>query len=164
LQVRQSPGTHTIGTPTLPIVRLMLRPFHIALLVDDLAAARQFYRGVLGCSEGRSDKDWVDFDLFGHQLVCHHGQVRRTGRAVSGQDKLVDGKSVPVPHCGVVLQMDEWQKLADRLIAAKIDFLVEPYIRFRGQSGEQATLFIADPAGNALEFKGFRNLNQLFAS
>lgn len=142
----------------------MPRPFHIALLVDDLAAARQFYRGLLGCSEGRSDEDWIDFDLFGHQLVCHRGQVAMPGGAVSGRDHSVDGKSVPVPHFGVVLQMDEWQILADRLIAEKIEFLIEPYIRFRGQPGEQGTLFIVDPAGNALEFKGFRNLNQLFAS
>jgi extradiol dioxygenase family protein len=142
----------------------VLRPFHIAILVDDLAAARQFYRGLLGCSEGRSDEDWIDFDLFGHQLVCHRVQVAATAGTASGQKNPVDGKSVPLPHFGVILQMDEWQNLADRLIAEKIDFLVEPYIRFRGQPGEQGTLFIADPAGNALEFKGFRNLNQLFAS
>ena len=142
----------------------MLRPFHIALLVDDLAAARQFYRDVLGCSEGRSDTDWIDFNLFGHQLVCHRGRATMAGNAVSVQEKPVDGTPVPVPHFGVVLQMHEWHKLVDRLTAAKIDFLVGPHIRFRGQTGEQGTLFIVDPAGNALEFKGFKNLNQLFAS
>ena len=142
----------------------MLRPFHIALLVDDLDEARKFYRDVLGCSEGRSDADWIDFNLFGHQLVCHRRRSLTSGGAISGEDKSVDDKSVPVPHFGVVLQMDEWQKLADRLSEAKIDFRVAPHIRFRGQTGEQGTLFLVDPAGNALEFKGFRNLNQLFAS
>jgi extradiol dioxygenase family protein len=142
----------------------MLRPFHIALLVDDLDKARVFYGDVLGCPEGRSDKNWVDFNLFGHQLVCHRSSDSTTDGATSAENKSVDDKSVPVPHFGVVLQMDEWEKLADRLHMAKIDFLVAPYIRFRGQIGEQGTLFIADPAGNALEFKGFKNLNNLFAS
>ena len=158
-----SPGIHTIGIPTPLKASAMLTPFHIALLVDDLAAARRFYRDVLGCSEGRSDTDWIDFNLFGHQLVCHRSRATMAGNAVSVQEKPVDGTSVPVPHFGVVLQMHEWDKLVDRLTVAKTDFLVKPHIRFRGQPGEQGTLFIADPAGNALEFKGFKNLDQLFA-
>lgn len=139
----------------------MLRPFHAAILVDDLDEARRFYGGLLGCAEGRSDRGWVDFDLFGNQLVCH---LRSNNDRPPGQHNTVDGKAVPVPHYGVVLPMAEWEALADRLRAAKIGFLVEPYIRFRGQAGEQGTLFIADPSGNPLEFKGFRDLNQLFAS
>ncbi|MFQ5634919.1 MAG: VOC family protein [Gammaproteobacteria bacterium] len=135
-----------------------LRPFHVALTVDDLAAARKFYGGLLGCAEGRSAATWVDFDLYGHQLVCH---LQPGVRAEASQ--LVDGHDVPVPHCGVVLELDEWQCLADRLTAAGQDFIIEPYIRFRGTAGEQGTLFIRDPAGNALEFKGFREMGRLFA-
>ncbi len=147
----------------------MLRPFHVALLVDDLDAARRFYLELLGCTEGRSDKDWVDFELFGHQLVCHQlvyrrGRTRDAEDIIFGQHSTVDGQSVPVPHCGVVLQIDEWKALADRLQAAKAEFLIQPYTRFRGEAGEQGTLFIMDPAGNALEFKGFRNLDQLFVA
>lgn len=137
------------------------RPFHAAILVDDLDAARRFYGDLIGCAEGRSDTDWVDFDLFGNQLVCH----RKIG-ASSTQSQLnaVDGKTVPVPHWGVVLEMHEWQALADRLTEARVEFVIEPYIRFRGQAGEQGTFFIADPSGNAIEFKGFADLSQLFAS
>jgi extradiol dioxygenase family protein len=141
----------------------VLRPFHIALLVNNLDAARLVYGGLLGCTEGRSDENWIDFDLFGHQLVCHRRGTGIRDNAVSAENKSVDEHAVPVPHFGVVLEMDEWQALADRLNDAKIDFLVPPHIRFRGQVGEQGTLFIADPSGNALEFKGFKNLTQLFA-
>ena len=137
-----------------------LRPFHVAVPVDDLAAAREFYGGLLGCREGRSADTWVDFDLFGHQFVCHLSPA--AARVDSSNP--VDDHDVPVPHYGVVLDMDDWRRLADRLIASGQDFVIEPYIRFRGQTGEQGTLFIRDPSGNALEFKGFRSLDQLFAS
>ena len=137
-----------------------LRPFHVAVPVDDLAAAREFYGGLLGCREGRSADTWVDFDLFGHQFVCHLS-LAAAGVFASNP---VDDHAVPVPHYGVVLDMDDWRRLADRLIDSGQDFVIEPHIRFRGQTGEQGTLFIRDPAGNALEFKGFRNLDQLFAS
>ena len=136
-----------------------LRPFHVAVLVDDLAAARGFYGELLGCPEGRSAGTWVDFDLFGHQFVCHL-------HPAAGAEELsnpVDDHDVPLPHYGVVLDMDNWRQLADRPTASGQEFVIEPYIRFRGQAGEQGTLFIRDPAGNALEFKGFRNLEQLFA-
>ena len=135
-----------------------LRPFHVAVPVDDLNAARDFYGRVLGCAEGRSAETWVDFDLFGHQFVCHLAD----GRAETSSP--VDGHDVPVPHFGVVLHMDEWRELADRLRAAGQEFVIEPYVRFAGQTGEQGTLFLRDPAGNALEFKGFADLGQVFAT
>jgi extradiol dioxygenase family protein len=139
---------------------LVLRPFHLAIPVHDLAAARGFYGGLLGCAEGRSAADWVDFDFFGHQLVCHlDATATGAGRAHS----LVDGHDVPVPHFGVVLALDEWETLRGRLEAAGVAFPVPPHLRFAGQPGEQRTLFIRDPSGNALEFKGFRNLGALFA-
>jgi extradiol dioxygenase family protein len=139
-----------------------LRPFHVAVPVDDMAAAREFYVGLLGCTEGRSADNWVDFDLYGHQFVCHlrpDAERERTQRGTT----IVDGHDVPIPHYGVVLGMDDWRELAERLTASGQAFIVEPYIRFRGQPGEQGTLFIRDPAGNALEFKGFDNLDRLFA-
>jgi len=142
----------------------MPRPFHVAVLVDDLGEARNFYGKVLGCSEGRSDADWVDFNLFGHQFVCHRGTHAESIKSTQKQYNSVEGKKVPVPHYGVVMQMDEWQQLADRLVAANISFLIRPHIRFQGRAGEQGTMFIADPSGNVLEFKGFRNLDQLFVS
>ncbi|MBT8443311.1 MAG: glyoxalase [Gammaproteobacteria bacterium] len=137
-----------------------LRPFHIAVPVDDLAAAREFYGGLLGCREGRSADRWIDFDLFGHQFVCH---LQPSTDRHSGASNPIDGHDVPLPHFGVVLDMDDWQRLADRLESAGLEFVIAPYARFRGQTGEQGTLFIRDPAGNALEFKGFRDLDQLFA-
>jgi extradiol dioxygenase family protein len=139
-----------------------LRPFHVAVPVDDLAAAREFYVGLLGCTEGRSADDWVDFDLYGHQFVCHLRPDDERERARRGS-AIVDGYDVPIPHYGVVLGMDDWRELAERLTDGGQDFIVEPYVRFRGQPGEQGTLFIRDPAGNALEFKGFDNLDRLFA-
>jgi extradiol dioxygenase family protein len=147
----------------------MPSPFHVALVVDDLSAARHFYKELLGCAEGRSDTDWVDFDLYGHQLVCHRppdraGRANAAEEVTLGQHASVDGHSVPVPHCGVVLQMNEWEVLAERLRSARAEFLIEPHIRFGGEAGEQGTFFIIDPGGNALEFKGFRNLNQLFVA
>ena len=139
-----------------------LTPFHIAFPVDDLEAARAFYGGVLGCPEGRSAATWIDFDLFGHQIVAHHKP-----RAAGGSDlhhNGVDGHDVPVPHFGVVLEMAEWRALAERLRQADVRFVIEPHIRFEGQIGEQATLFFLDPAGNALEFKAFADPSRLFAA
>ncbi len=138
----------------------MLTPFHIAFPVDDLDAARHFYGTVLACPEGRSSAQWIDFDLFGHQIVAHY-KPRFT--AETPHYNPVDGHDVPVPHFGVVLTMDKWQALADRLRAADTAFVIEPYIRFRGEVGEQATMFFLDPSGNALEFKAFADPAQLFA-
>lgn len=135
-----------------------IRPFHLAFPVDDLAAARTFYSGLLGCREGRRAEHWIDFDLFGHQIVAHLDPAR--GQALHNP---VDGKQVPVPHFGVVLTMADWQALADRLTAAGADFVIEPHIRFKGEVGEQATMFFLDPSGNALEFKAFADDAMLFA-
>jgi len=139
----------------------VLRPFHLAVPVPDLEAARAFYVGVLGCTEGRSDVGWVDFDLFGHQLVCHLDARVATAAQTLGSP--VDGHAVPVPHFGVVLALDEWHALVTRLEAAGVTWRVPPHVRFAGRPGEQATAFLMDPAGNALEFKGFRDLSRLFA-
>jgi len=137
-----------------------LTPFHFAFPVDDLDAARHFYGSVLGCPEGRSDTDWIDFDLYGHQIVAHRVGARRA--AVAGHNP-VDGHAVPVPHFGVVLTPEKWQRLADRLKAHGVAFVIEPHTRFRGEPGEQSTMFFHDPAGNALEFKAFADMGQLFA-
>ena len=131
--------------------------FHLAFPVDDLAAARAFYGGVLGCAEGRSAATWVDFDFHGHQLVTHLAPASAIHR------NPVDGDAVPVPHFGLVLDWDDWTALRDRLTAAGTAFEIAPHIRFAGQPGEQATMFFFDPAGNALEFKAFRDIGQLFA-
>ncbi len=138
-----------------------VRPFHIAFPVDDLAAARHFYGGILGCPEGRSAPDWIDFDLYGHQIVAH--LKPRGATAEAPHHNPVDGHDVPVPHFGVVLTLEQFWSLADRLRAAEIRFEIEPYTRFKGEVGEQATMFFLDPAGNALEFKAFADLSQLFA-
>jgi len=143
---------------------MKLRPFHVAVPVDDLDEARRFYGGLLGCEEGRNDRNWIDFNLFGHQFVCHRVSEEQSAAPSALHQNSVDGHDVPVPHYGVVLSMDEWQRLAERLVAADTQFIIAPYIRFRGKAGEQGTLFIADPSGNALEFKGFRDLDQLFAN
>ncbi len=136
-----------------------MHPFHLAFPVHDLAAARAFYGGVLGCPEGRSDAAWVDFDLFGHQIVAHLDPgVKRDAF------NPVDGHDVPVPHFGVVLPMDAWRALADRLTAASTAFVIAPTIRFAGLPGEQATMFFRDPSGNALEFKSFADIANLFAT
>ncbi len=137
-----------------------LPPFHLAFAVDDLAAAREFYGSLLGCAEGRSADDWVDFDLHGHQIVAHlaPGAVRK--RATNP----VDGEAVPVPHFGLVLPTDEWKALAGRLEAAGVEFVIPPTVRFAGEPGEQATMFLLDPAGNALEFKAMADPAKLFAS
>jgi extradiol dioxygenase family protein len=136
-----------------------LAPFHLAFPVHDLEAARRFYGGVLGCPEGRSSAEWIDFDLFGHQVVAH----LKPGHAADAHHNPVDGHAVPVPHFGVVLVMDDFRALAERVKAAGTRFVIEPYVRFEGQVGEQATMFFLDPSGNALEFKAFRDRGQLFA-
>jgi extradiol dioxygenase family protein len=136
-----------------------IRPFHLAFPVDDLAAARRFYGEVLGCDEGRRSDHWVDFDLFGHQIVAHLDPHLTASRL----ENPVDGKQIPVPHFGVVLTMDQWQALADRMRDADTAFVVEPHIRFKGETGEQATMFFHDPSGNALEFKAFADDAMIFA-
>jgi extradiol dioxygenase family protein len=137
-----------------------MRPFHLAFTVHDLAAARAFYGELLGCPEGRSAETWIDFDLYGHQIVTH----LKPDLTVAGVHNPVDGHDVPVPHFGVVLEMGQWEALAERLTAAGVHFVVEPQVRFKGQPGEQATLFFLDPSGNALEFKAFGDDAALFAT
>ncbi len=140
---------------------MALTPFHLAIPVRDLPSSRAFYGGVLGCPEGRSSDEWVDFDLYGHQLVCH---VIESGHAARAGSNPVDGHDVPVPHFGVVLEMPAWESLAARLKESGARFVVEPHLRFAGQPGEQATMFLLDPSGNALEFKAFRDIaGRLFA-
>lgn len=136
----------------------MKNPFHLAFPVDDLDKTRSFYTGILGCAEGRSSDSWIDFNLFGHQIVAH---LDASGgrRSISS---FVDADHVPVPHFGVVLAMEEWKELAAKLSQLKVEFVIEPKIRFEGQTGEQATMFFLDPSGNALEFKAFADLDQLF--
>ena len=139
-----------------------LRPFHLAFPVGDLAEARRFYGGLLQCPEGRSADTWVDFNLYGHQIVAHLAEPPPKD-SDNRPHNPVDGHDVPVPHFGVVLAMDDWKELRDRLVGAGISFIIEPYIRFEGEVGEQATMFFRDPFGNALEFKAFEDLSQLFA-
>ncbi len=141
---------------------MTLRPFHLAFPVHDLATARAFYGRLLGCPEGRSSDAWIDFDLYGHQIVAHLDPSR--GSASAEIANPVDGHEVPVPHFGVVLDWDEWQALSHRLEAAGVAFGIAPHIRFVGQPGEQATMFFRDPSGNALEFKAFRDPAGLFAT
>ena len=138
---------------------MSLRPFHLAFPVRDLAEARAFYGGLMGCREGRSSDEWIDFDFYGHQIVAHTG-----GESGDQASNPVDGHDVPVPHFGVVLTMEDWQALADRLTAAGVKFAIEPTIRFKGQPGEQATMFFRDPSGNALEMKAFADDAMLFAT
>ena len=138
---------------------MSLRPFHLAFPVRDLAEARAFYGGLMGCREGRSSDEWIDFDFYGHQIVAHTG-----GESGDRASNPVDGHDVPVPHFGVVLTMEDWQALADRLTAAGVNFAIEPTIRFRGQPGEQATMFFRDPSGNALEMKAFASDDMIFAT
>jgi extradiol dioxygenase family protein len=138
---------------------MTLPPFHLAFPVDDLAAARRFYGGLLGCPEGRCADHWVDFDLYGHQIVAHLAPDAAPGRATNH----VDGDDVPVPHFGLVLPMADWQALARRLEDAGTAFVIPPTVRFQGEPGEQATMFLLDPAGNALEFKAMRDPAKLFA-
>jgi len=133
--------------------------FHLAFPVHDLDAAREFYGGVLGCAEGRCTDAWIDFELYGHQIVMHLAPESTGVRATND----VDADHVPIPHFGIVLQMDEWQRLAEKLTKKGVEFVIEPKIRFAGEVGEQATMFFLDPSGNALEFKGFTDFSQVFA-
>jgi extradiol dioxygenase family protein len=133
--------------------------FHLAFPVNDLSAAREFYGGVLGCEEGRSSEGWIDFNLYGHQIVTH---LADEGAGVKATNH-VDADHVPVPHFGVVLPMDEWKELAEQLRSKGVQFVIEPKIRFEGEVGEQATMFFLDPSGNALEFKAFNDFSQVFA-
>lgn len=133
--------------------------FHLAFPVRDLVEAREFYGNVLECAEGRSSSHWIDFNLFGHQIVAHLASPENFKR----HSNKVDGDDVPVPHFGVILPMREWQDLADKLKAKSVEFIIEPHIRFAGQTGEQATMFFLDPSGNALEFKAFADFSQIFA-
>jgi hypothetical protein len=137
---------------------MTLPPFHLAFPVHDLEAARAFYGGLLGCPEGRSAAEWIDFDFFGHQIVAHLAE----GKAPRHHNP-VDGHDVPVPHFGAVLDMASWRALADRLQAARTRFVIEPTVRFEGQPGEQATMFFLDPSGNAIEFKAMARPENLFA-
>lgn len=136
-----------------------ITPFHVAVPVHNLDECRTFYRDVLGCEEGRSAEQWVDFNFFGHQFVIHYKPKSKEETHTNP----VDGKNVPVPHYGVVLPWDTFQTFSKELIDKGIDFAIEPYIRFKGEPGEQATMFFLDPAGNALEFKAFKDMGQLFA-
>jgi extradiol dioxygenase family protein len=138
---------------------MSLPPFHLAFPVDDLDAARRFYGQLLDCPEGRSSDEWVDFDLYGHQIVAHLAPEAVRRRASNP----VDGEDVPVPHFGLVLPMSEWKSLAERLESGGVDFVIPPTMRFEGQPGEQATMFLLDPAGNALEFKAMADPEKLFA-
>ena len=141
------------------LAAMTLRPFHLAFPVNDLAEARAFYGEAMGCAEGRSSDEWIDFDFFGHQIVAH-----LSPEAGDRMSNPVDGHDVPVPHFGIVLTMEDWQALADRMTAAGTDFVIEPTVRFKGEPGEQATMFFRDPSGNALEFKAFADDSQLFAT
>ena len=135
-----------------------MHPFHLAIPVDDLSAARQFYGELLQCKEGRSAPRWVDFDFFGHQISVHLME----GAGITGKNP-VDGDQVPIPHFGVILDIESWETLATHLKESNMEFVVEPRYRFRGQVGEQATMFLLDPAGNALEFKAFKDPSLIFA-
>lgn len=138
---------------------MSLSPFHLAIPVDDLGKAERFYGEVMGCARGRRSERWIDFSFFGHQLVTHLAP----GECGAGETSRVDGKEVPVRHFGVVLDPPEWERLAARLEAAGVEFIIEPGVRFAGEPGEQRTFFLLDPAGNALEFKAFKDAGQLFA-
>ncbi|MEH6631094.1 MAG: VOC family protein [Halopseudomonas aestusnigri] len=143
----------------------MLTPFHIAIPVRDIAEAREFYGTKMGFPEGRSSDKWIDFDMYGHQFVVHLDESLGKDGSVNQIKNAVDGHGVPVPHCGVVLQMENWEKLADKMRGIVSDFIIEPYVRFKGETGEQGTMFFTDPTGNALEFKGFKDIEkELFAS
>ena len=136
-----------------------MRPFHLAFPVDDLATTREFYTEILGCKEGRSSDRWIDFDMYGHQVVAH-----LTDKLDDVQTNPVDGDDVPASHFGVILEMQQWNELSERLKGLGTKFIIEPHIRFKGEAGEQATMFFLDPCGNALEFKAFNDDNQIFAT
>lgn len=137
-------------------------PFHLAFPVHDLVAAREFWGGVMGCREGRSSDDWIDFDFYGHQIVAHQAPAAVAAQAQA--HNAVDGHDVPVPHFGVVLPMEDWSALSQRLRDAGVEFVIEPYTRFEGQPGEQSTMFFKDPSGNAIEIKAFADPDRLFAT
>ena len=139
---------------------MVIQPFHLAIPVHNLAEARQFYGQLLGFKEGRANESWIDWNCFGHQLVTHLQADMQNPIAVKN---LVDGHNVPVPHFGVVLEWEEWHKFSEFLKTNKVKFVIEPYIRFKNKVGEQATMFFLDPSGNALEFKSFKDISQLFA-
>lgn len=141
---------------------IQLRPFHLAIPVRDIAESRAFYGDLLGFSEGRSAEDWVDWNFYGHQLVTHLNPNLGPDGRVNNHVNGVDGKGVPVPHFGVVLTAADWADLSEK-VSGKVDFVIEPYTRFKGETGEQSTMFFTDPSGNALEFKAFADLSQLFA-
>ena len=136
-----------------------INPFHLAIPVKEINETRQFYREIIGCEEGRSSDKWVDFNFYGHQLVIHISNSAQS----QASNNAVDGHDVPVPHFGVVLDWEDWEALAERIRTANIQFIIEPYIRFEGEVGEQATMFFQDPSGNYLEFKAFKDMGQLFA-
>ena len=135
-----------------------LPPFHLAIPVHNLKKAHDFYGNLLNCQQGRSSSHWIDYNFFGHQLVIHLDENLK-----NSSFNTVDGKEIPVPHFGLVLDWTDWQSLKDKLATAKVDFIVDPYIRFQGEMGEQATMFLLDPSSNALEFKAFKDIDQLFA-
>ena len=136
-----------------------MRPFHLAFPVDDLEKTREFYINILGCREGRSSDRWIDFDMYGHQVVAH-----LIDKVEKVQTNPVDGDDVPASHFGVILELDDWEALAERLKKIDMNFIIEPHIRFKGEAGEQATMFFLDPCGNALEFKAFKNDDMIFAT
>ena len=136
-----------------------MRPFHLAFPVDNLEKTREFYTKVLGCNEGRSSDRWIDFDMYGHQVVAH-----LIDKVENVQTNPVDGDDVPASHFGVILELDDWEALADRLKKIDMNFIIEPHVRFKGEAGEQATMFFLDPCGNALEFKAFKNDDMIFAT
>lgn len=142
---------------------MRIQPFHLAIPVRNLAEAKDFYINTLGCRPGRSSEHWIDLDLYGHQLVCHLDESLGESGQVRLINNEVDSHGVPIPHFGVVLDLKDWQLLADKLQTAGTEFVIEPYVRFKGKPGEQATMFFLDPSGNALEFKAFKELQQLFA-
>lgn len=137
-----------------------LSPFHLAIPVDNLEKAREFYNNILELEEGRSSSHWVDFNFYGHQLVIHH---KPKTNLENNHKNLVDGKDVPVPHFGILLEWQDWQDLAEKLSNKNIEFAIKPYIRFKGEIGQQATMFFYDPCGNAIEFKSFKDRSQIFA-
>jgi extradiol dioxygenase family protein len=142
-------------------IDMKITPFHLAIPVHDIEIANNFYTNVLRCEKGRCTDTWADFNLYGHQLVCHEVQTAKT----EPRHNPVDGHEVPVPHFGVVLEMAQWQELRDHLLKNAVEFIIEPYIRFAGEAGEQATMFFLDPSGNAIEFKAFSDIdNELFKS
>ncbi|MEM8966957.1 MAG: VOC family protein [Bacteroidota bacterium] len=138
----------------------MNHPFHLAFPVSDLVDTRKFYEDLLGCSVGRTSERWIDFNFYGHQISAH----LKPEEVLKAQTNEVDGDQVPVRHFGAILDMGTWESLAERLEGAGIDFIIQPHVRFKGEVGEQATMFFLDPSGNALEFKAFQDYNQIFAS